>query len=145
MFYYSKVISGTGTNPSTYWWSDCIPKWETQSRFHRELIGRLRQHGRANENPTIAQALKSSQNMQIINSIWVDNITSISFEDLTKLFWKTCRHCSFKYIHLLYPSLHLFHYIIILSITFYNANHLSQYNFVLNDFDLPVPFLFSCS
>ena len=38
-------------------------------------FGRLRQHGRANENPTIAQVLKSSQNIRVINSIWVDDIT----------------------------------------------------------------------
>jgi len=36
---------------------------------------RLRQHGRANENPTIAQVLKSSQNIRVIDSIWVDKIT----------------------------------------------------------------------
>ena len=61
-------------------------------------FGRLRQHGRANENPTIAQVLKSSQNIRVINSIWVDKITgncrgcksksydleSVSFEDLNK-------------------------------------------------------------
>jgi len=31
-------------------------------------FGRLRQHGRANENPTIAQVLKNSQNIRVINS-----------------------------------------------------------------------------
>ena len=73
-------------------------------------FGRLRQHGTANENPTIAQVLKSSQNMQVINSIWVDKITgncqgskrksndleSVSFEDLTKPLPKRCRHRSFN-------------------------------------------------
>ncbi|XP_065920903.1 uncharacterized protein [Dysidea avara] len=72
-------------------------------------FGRLRQHGRANENPTIAQVLKSSQNIRVINSIWVDDITgncrgskrksydleSVSFEYLNKPLPKRRRHCSF--------------------------------------------------
>ncbi|XP_065908884.1 uncharacterized protein [Dysidea avara] len=31
----------------------------------------IRQHGRANENPTITQVLKNAQNIRVINSIWV--------------------------------------------------------------------------
>ena len=38
-------------------------------------FGNLRQLGRANENPTIAQVLKNSQNIRVINSIWLKEIT----------------------------------------------------------------------
>ena len=71
-------------------------------------FGRLRQHGRANENPTIAQVLKSSQSLRVINSIWVDEITgncrgskrksydleSINSHDLNKPLKKRQRHRS---------------------------------------------------
>ena len=38
-------------------------------------FGILRQIGRANENPTISQVLKTSQNVRVVNSIWVNKIT----------------------------------------------------------------------
>ena len=61
-------------------------------------FGILRQIGRANENPTISQVLKTSQNVRVVNSIWVNKITgncrgckrksydleSVNFQDLNK-------------------------------------------------------------
>ena len=38
-------------------------------------FGRLRQQGRANQNPTVAEALKSTQTLRVIDSVWIDNIT----------------------------------------------------------------------
>ena len=38
-------------------------------------FGRLRQQGRANQNPTVAEALKSTQTLRVIDSVWIDDIT----------------------------------------------------------------------
>lgn len=38
-------------------------------------FGRLRQQGRTNENPTVVEALKSTQTLRVINGVWVDDIT----------------------------------------------------------------------
>ena len=54
----------------------------------------IRQHGRANENPTIAQVLKNAQNIRVINSIWVDKITG------------NCRGCKRKSYDLESVNLH---------------------------------------
>ena len=40
-----------------------------------KLFGIQRQQGRANENPIVAQVLKNSQSLRVINSIWVKDIT----------------------------------------------------------------------
>ena len=71
-------------------------------------FGNLRQLGRANENPTIAQVLKNSQNIRVINSIWLKEITgncrgckrksydleSVNLDDLNKPLPKRCRRRS---------------------------------------------------
>ena len=36
---------------------------------------RLRQQGRANQNPTVAEALNSTQTLRVIDSVWIDDIT----------------------------------------------------------------------
>jgi len=68
----------------------------------------IRQRGRANENPTIAQVLKNAQNIRVINSIWVNEITgncrgckrksydleSVNLHDLNKPLPKRRRHRS---------------------------------------------------
>ena len=38
-------------------------------------FGRLRQHGRTNQNPTVQESLKSTQTLRVIDSVWVDDIT----------------------------------------------------------------------
>ena len=40
-----------------------------------KFFGRLRQHGRANQNPTVAEALKSTQILRVVDSVWVDDLT----------------------------------------------------------------------
>lgn len=40
-----------------------------------KFFGIQRQQGRANENPSIAQVLKNSQSLRVINSIWVKDLT----------------------------------------------------------------------
>ena len=40
-----------------------------------KYFGIQRQQGQANENPSIAQVLKNSQSLRVINSIWVKDIT----------------------------------------------------------------------
>lgn len=55
-----------------------------------KFFGCIRQHGRVNNNPTIYEALKSTQTLRVINSIRVDSITGncrgskrpVSFDDL---------------------------------------------------------------
>ena len=34
-----------------------------------KFFGRLRQHGRANQNPTVAEALKSTQILRVVDSV----------------------------------------------------------------------------
>ena len=41
----------------------------------KDFFGRLRQHGRANQNPTVAEALKSTQTLRVVDSVWVDDLT----------------------------------------------------------------------
>ena len=71
-------------------------------------FGTLRQLGRANENPIISQVLKTLQNVRVINSIWVNEITenccgckrksydleSVNFQDFNKPLPKRHRRCS---------------------------------------------------
>ena len=40
-----------------------------------KFFGRLRQHGRANQNPTVAEALKSTQTLRVVDSVSVDDLT----------------------------------------------------------------------
>ena len=40
-----------------------------------KFFGRLRQHGRANQNPTVAEALKNTQTLRVVDSVWVDDLT----------------------------------------------------------------------
>ena len=40
-----------------------------------KFFGRLRQQGRTHQNPTVAEALKSTQTLRVIDSVWVDDIT----------------------------------------------------------------------
>ena len=40
-----------------------------------KFFGRLRQQGRAHQNPTVAEALKSVQTLRVIDSVWVDDVT----------------------------------------------------------------------
>ena len=39
-----------------------------------KVFGRLYQHGRANQNPTVAEALKSTQTLRVVDSVWVDDL-----------------------------------------------------------------------
>ena len=38
-------------------------------------FGQLSQQGRASQNPTVAEALKSTQTLRVIDSVWIDDIT----------------------------------------------------------------------
>ena len=38
-------------------------------------FGRLRQQGRTNQNPTVAEALKNTQTLRVVDSVWLDDIT----------------------------------------------------------------------
>ena len=40
-----------------------------------KFFGCQRQRGATNENPTVAEFLKNTQSMQVINSIWVKDLT----------------------------------------------------------------------
>lgn len=37
-------------------------------------FGIIRQKGSSNDNPTVSEALKSTQTVRVINSIWMDDI-----------------------------------------------------------------------
>lgn len=49
------------------------------SKLNQDLLekhfGRLRQRGSSNDNPTVAEAVKSTQTIRVVNGIWVDDIT----------------------------------------------------------------------
>jgi len=63
-----------------------------------KFFGIQRQKGRSNENPTVAQFIKNTQGIRVINSIWLKDITgncrgckrkaydleSVDIEDLNK-------------------------------------------------------------
>ena len=38
-------------------------------------FGRLRQKGATNDNPTVAETIKSTQTLRVVDGIWVDDIT----------------------------------------------------------------------
>ena len=40
-----------------------------------KFFGCQRQQGRSNENPTVAQFIKNTQSLRVINSIWLSDIT----------------------------------------------------------------------
>ena len=40
-----------------------------------KFFGRLRQQGRTNQNPVVAESLKSVQTLRVIDSIWIDDIS----------------------------------------------------------------------
>jgi len=40
-----------------------------------KFFGIQRQTGRSNENPTVAQFIKNTDTIRVINSIWIDDIT----------------------------------------------------------------------
>ena len=40
-----------------------------------KFFGRIRQQGRCHQNPTVAEAIKSTQTLRVIDSIWIDDIT----------------------------------------------------------------------
>ena len=47
-------------------------------------FGKLRQRGSANDNPTIAETIKSTQTIRVVDSIWVDDITGNCHGQKTK-------------------------------------------------------------
>ena len=73
-----------------------------------KFFGIQQQQGRANENPNVAQVLKNSQNLRVISSIWIKDLTgnchgckrksydleSINLTDLNKPLPKRKRRCS---------------------------------------------------
>ena len=76
--------------------------------FLEKFFGIQRQQGRANENPSVAQVLKNSQNLRMISSIWIKDLTencrcckrksydleSVDLTDLNKPLQKRRRHRS---------------------------------------------------
>ena len=48
------------------------------SKLNQDLLekhfGRLRQQGSTNDNPTVAEAIKNTQTIRVVNGIWVDDI-----------------------------------------------------------------------
>ncbi|XP_065906892.1 uncharacterized protein [Dysidea avara] len=82
-------ITGTGTISSVFL-SEKVSQDSVEKYFSM-----IRQHGRANKNPTIAQVLKNAQNIRVINSIWVDKITG------------NCRGCKRKSYDLESVNLHV--------------------------------------
>ena len=39
-----------------------------------KFFGRQRQRGRTNENPTVAEFLKNTQSLRVVDSIWIEDI-----------------------------------------------------------------------
>ena len=85
----SEILLGTGTISSVFL-SEKVSQDSVEKYFSM-----IRQHGRANKNPTIAQVLKNAQNIRVINSIWVDKITG------------NCRGCKRKSYDLESVNLHV--------------------------------------
>ena len=48
-------------------------------------FGKLRQRGSTNDNPTVAEAMKNTQTIRVVNGIWVDDITGNCRGRKTKL------------------------------------------------------------
>jgi len=40
-----------------------------------KFFGMQRQSGRSNENPTVSEFIKNTENFRVISSIWIDNVT----------------------------------------------------------------------
>ena len=55
--------------------SQAISQWSLKPRSLEKHFGCLHQQGRANQNPTAAEALKSMQTLRVIDSVWIDDIT----------------------------------------------------------------------
>ena len=41
----------------------------------KKHFGRLRQQGHTNQNPTVAEALKNTETLRVVDSVWLDDIT----------------------------------------------------------------------
>ena len=71
--YCSIILLGTATNCIGNTWSKLSDKINQDPL--EKFFGRLHQHGRANQNPTVAEALKSTQTLRVVDSVWVDDLT----------------------------------------------------------------------
>lgn len=40
-----------------------------------KFFGMQRQSGKSNENPTVSEFIKNTENFRVISSIWMDNVT----------------------------------------------------------------------
>ena len=49
------------------------------SKLNQDILekhfGKLRQKGSTNDNPTVAEAIKSTETIRIVDGIWLDDIT----------------------------------------------------------------------
>ena len=53
----------------------------SQSRPTEKFFGRIRQFGRVNDNPTVAEMVKSTQTLRVINSIRLMTSLAIAEEE----------------------------------------------------------------
>ena len=85
LFYiFSIILLGIDPRNLFYQWSCFFLSEKLSQDALEKLFGRIRQCGRTNENPQVAEFLNSTQSLRVIDSIWVKSITG------------NCRGCKSK-------------------------------------------------